>query len=446
MLALWGVEPFPNRRTDRIIGKRNSLMQRVIVIAGKDPTVVDGGSESYLRAYGLAAIRAGYEPHHFTVGKKADLLVTEFGVVHRVYSPFRPFRGLMVAAHQPFIVNAVDRFVGQTLDKCLIHSFGPWGGVGVAVARRLEKRGIDAITAVTAFGTYNHETRGKLRRLRAEQLTLTRLQHEWELFWTRLTVDPSERRGYRGSLVLVNYDSVRRIIERQFGSNAISFIKTRYCSESAFMSAERGRAKVPDRIAQLEPKDAPLIVAVSRHDPRKGIDVLLQALAKLKQADIAFRACLVGGGILLEKHRNLASYLELAGSTAIVGRVPDAREYVDHADIFVLPSTEEGSGSVSLLEALQARVAAVVTNIDGLPEDVTHELSALIVDPDNSESLFTALSRLLTDARLRKQIAQAGHRRYLERFSADAFSSDIIWVYSTLGFPPHSRATALLPN
>lgn len=410
-------------------------MQRVIVIAGKDPTVIDGGSESYLRAYGLASIRAGYEPHHFSVGKKAEVVNTEFGVVHRVYSPFRPFRALMVAAHQPFIVNAADRFVGQTLDQCLIHSFGAWGGVGVAVARRLRKRGIDAVTAVTAFGTYNHETRGKLKRLRAGPLTLMRLQHEWELLWTRLTVNPSERRGYRGSLVLVNYNSVRRIIERQFGS-AISFVKMKYCSKSAFLSTERGRAKVPKSIASLEPEGAPLIAAVSRHDPRKGINVLLQALAELKKAGIAFRACLVGGGILLEKHRNLSRALELTGCTAIVGRVPDAREYLRHADIFVLPSIEEGSGSVSLLEALQAGAAAVVSNIDGVPEDVTHERTALLVDPGNSESLVAALSRLLTDTGLRTRIAQAGHRQYVERFSAAAFSSDITRIYSKLGFPP----------
>jgi hypothetical protein len=36
------------------------MARAVIVIAGKDPTLIDGGMESYLRAYGRAAINAGY--------------------------------------------------------------------------------------------------------------------------------------------------------------------------------------------------------------------------------------------------------------------------------------------------------------------------------------------------------------------------------------------------
>ena len=89
------------------------MSRKVIVIAGKDPTVIDGGTESYLRAYGQAAIRAGYEPHHFCVSTYNDIQTTEFGIVHRARSPFRPFRGLMVAAHQRYIVRSVNRFVEQ---------------------------------------------------------------------------------------------------------------------------------------------------------------------------------------------------------------------------------------------------------------------------------------------------------------------------------------------
>ena len=80
-------------------------MQDVIVVTGKDPVVIDGGSESYIRAYGRAAIRAGYGPHYFCVGTRDEVEKVEFGVVHRARSPFRPFRGLMVAAHERYIVN-----------------------------------------------------------------------------------------------------------------------------------------------------------------------------------------------------------------------------------------------------------------------------------------------------------------------------------------------------
>lgn len=411
----------------------------VIVVAGKDPTLIDGGMESYLRAYGRAARRAGYEPHHFCVSDRSDQEATEFGIVHRARSPFRPFRGLMVATHERFVVDRVDRFVGQREGPLLIHSFGPWGGVGAAAAQRLRERGIDSVTLVTTFGTYNHETRGKLRGLNARSPNMVWLQHRWELLWTQLTVDPSERRGFTSARgVFVNYDSVRNIIRTEFG-DGIRFGKIAYCSEAAFLKEGALPTAPPDAIAALEPRDAPLIMCVSRHDPRKGVSVLLQALATLRKRGVPFRACLVGGGLLLDSHRRLAGQLGLTGCTAVVGRVPDSYSYLQHADVFALPSLEEGSGSVSLLEAMQAGVAAVVSRIDGLPEDVTEGESALFVEPGDAPALATGLGRLLLDAELRSQIARGARKRYQERFSADAFAADLRRIYTDLGFPSASH-------
>jgi glycosyltransferase involved in cell wall biosynthesis len=341
----------------------------------------------------------------------------------------------MVAAHQPFVVNCVDRYVQAGLQPILIHSFAGWGGVGLAAAQRLRKRGVDVTTAITAFSTYNHETSGKLRGLRWRGAFLTRLRYEWEFMWTRLTVDPSERRGFYGSnIVLVNYDSVKEIICRQFGEK-IRFGKMTYASEMAFVKDAKKRLAMPDPVARLEPKSAPLIVAVSRHDPRKGVDFLVRALAELRTLGVSFRACLVGGGPLLEAHRHLVTKLDLGSCTAVPGRVPEAYAYLEHADIFVLPSLEEGSGSVSLLEAMQSGVAAVVSKVDGLPEDVVDARSALLVEPGNVTALAAAVGRLLGDRDLRAQIAKEGYRNYRTRFSADAFVRDLRRVYGDLGFP-----------
>jgi glycosyltransferase involved in cell wall biosynthesis len=411
------------------------MRHKVIVVTGKDPALIDGGSESYIRAYGRAAIRAGYEPHYFCVSTRSDVEETEFGTIHRARSPFRPFRGLMVAAHERYVVNSVDHFVGRHQGPHLVHTIGPWAGVGVAVARRLRRRGVQAVTAATAFGTYNHETRGKLRGLRTEPMSWMRLQHEWELFWTRLAVDPSERKGYRGSdIVLVNYDSVREIILRQFG-DGISFGKMTYASEAAFLKSEGSPAGIPEAIARLEPADSPLLVAVSRHDPRKGLTILIRAMAHLRKDGIEFRACLIGGGILLERHRSLVRRLGLSHCVAVPGRVPDVYPYLEQADVFVLPSLEEGSGSVSLLEAMQAGAAPVVTQVDGLPEDVIDGQSALLVEPNNVAALAAALRRFLTDSNLRRRVAAEAHKLYLERFSAEAFALDVRRIYTALGFP-----------
>ena len=420
--------------------------QIVILVAGRDPTLMAGGADSYACASGRAAIAAGYEPHFFCVGTATRTEETPYGIVHCARSPFRPLRGLMVAAHQPYIVRAIARFMAERNlapgSRCLIHTLGPWSGVGAAAARWLARMGIDCRTVATVFSTYNHETRGKLRGVGRPHGLWAQLELRWEMLWTLLAVNPSERRGLRASdLVLTNYESVRRIVESEFGPG-IRFGKITYASEIAFLRGESDPVPMPEFLAGLGPENAPLILSISRHDARKGLDVLLRALAMLKQNGVRFRACLAGGGGLLEQHRRFAAKLGLADCTVLPGRVPDSYTCLRHADIYALPSIEEGSGSVALLEAMQAGVAPVVSRVDGLPEDVIDGESALLTAPGDAADLARALRRLVEDAGLRARLSRGAQARFRERFSAAAFAADIGSVYAGLGFAPAAQGAA----
>ena len=408
----------------------------VILIGGRDPMLFPGGLESFLRAYGRAAIRAGYEPHHFCIGREARVEATPFGVLHVAKTPYRPLRGILVAAHGRCIVAAIDRFVAASRGPCLIHSLGPWAGVGAAAARRLARRGIEGITVATPYSTCEHETRAKIRGLTRAHGWWPRIELRAELLWIRLAVNPSERRGLRESRrVLVNYESVEAIVRAAYGS-AIRFGRIAYASEMAFARAESERPAAPAPLAALAPASAPLIVSVSRHDARKGVDVLLRALARLRGEGRPFRACLVSGGPLLERHRAFAANLGLGSCTLLTGRVPDAYAYLKQADVFVLPSIEEGSGSLSLLEAMQAGVAPVVSRVDGIPEDVADGESALMAAPGDAEDLARTIGRVLDDVALRERLARRAHAVYRARFSAEAFAAALRHAYTALGYPP----------
>ena len=175
----------------------------------------------------------------------------------------------------------------------------------------------------------------------------------------------------------------------------------------------------PEPLGQLEPRDAPLIVCVSRHDARKGVDVLLEALGGLRRAGVGFRACLLGRGELIDAHRRLARRLGLERSVAITGQVPDLAPYLLRADVYVLPSLSESSGSVALLEAMQAGRAIVASGCDGIPEDVTDGDSALVVAPGDRQALAAAIARLLGDPALRGRLAARARADVRRRFSAD---------------------------
>jgi glycosyltransferase involved in cell wall biosynthesis len=178
------------------------------------------------------------------------------------------------------------------------------------------------------------------------------------------------------------------------------------------------------------------VVAVSRHDPRKGLDVLLRALAEIVREGIPFRACLVGPGPLLAAHRRLARDLGLEDRVVIVGQVEDVFTYLRLADVFVLPSLEEGSGSVSLLEALQAGVAIVASDCDGIPEDIVDGEDGLLVPPGDERALRDALVTLLRDPSLRSRLATRSCDVYRERFSASAFVEGLTSAYADVGVVP----------
>ncbi len=343
----------------------------------------------------------------------------------------------MLPAHAGPLAVSVSRFASAHRNLRLIHSFGPWGYVGVVVSERLQRMGIDTLPIVSVFTTSEHESRAKLRGLDAAHGYRQRLFHRVEHLWIRSVLEGYERRAFVGSrVVVVNYESVRQLLLVKW-RGGMRVRKLPYASESAFIHADAGEQRsVPEALTALRPSEIPWVVAVSRHDPRKGLDILLRALASLRAAGVPFRACLIGGGSLLAAHRRLAAALGVDDVTAILGWVPDPYPYLRQADVFVLPSLEEGSGSLSLIEALQAGVAVVASNVDGIPEDVVEGESALLVRPGRPAELADALARILTDIGLRKRLASEGRATFEARFSAEALTEALRGLYADLGVIP----------
>ena len=412
------------------------MTKPVVLVSGTDP-LDPGGHESYVRAHGIAAIRAGFEPHIFAISPKAEVAAYDFGVVHRVTASIKSVTHTKAGLCQSATASAIERFLVGHSPPHLIHSFSTWGGVGVAIKRRLARVGAAVVPITSAYSTKVHEMRRQLLGLRREHGKLKWLRYHLEYLWILAEVDRIERRGYEGSqMVLVNYDSVRQLLQEAYNLQ-VEIRRIPYASSLAFRDdLEVPRSAPPGAIAALEPSHGPLIVALSRQVPRKGIDVLLRALTQLDRSGASFRACIVGPGTLLEAHRRMVLDLGLSGKVAMPGRVEDSFAYLREGDIFVLPSLEEGSGSVSVLEALQAGLAVIASACDGIPEDLTDGEDALLVPPGDVAALRDALARLLNDETLRKQLAHRGRLTYERRFSAAAFVTALQSTYAELGFTP----------
>jgi glycosyltransferase involved in cell wall biosynthesis len=296
---------------------------------------------------------------------------------------------------------------------------------------------MEARTVVSSYTTYEAESRAKVSGLLAAHGPSARLRYRLEHAWIRLVVERYERRGYTGSaLVLFNYESVRRLLLAKYPL-APRCLKVPYTAESAFVHEDPGPApETPPPIAALAPSDAPLVVAVSRHEPNKGIPVLLSALARLRARGVPFRACLVGGGPLLEAHRRLAARLGLGTGVIIAGLVPDPHPYLRHADVYVLPSLHEQSGSLALIEALQVGLPVVASRCDGIPEDLADQETALLVSPGDDVELAAGLERLCGDPELRRALGRRARAAFELRFSPEALAAALSRVYGLLGVTP----------
>ncbi len=142
---------------------------------------------------------------------------------------------------------------------------------------------------------------------------------------------------------------------------------------------------------------------------RKAHDLLLDALAPL--ADLPWQARFVGSDDL-DPHwsaqlRQQAERLHLQQRVEFVGPVQQPQPEYQQADLFVLPSRYEGYGMV-FAEALAAGLPVIAARAGAVP-DVVPESAGLLVPPDDTEALTTALRTVLTRPDLRRNL-QAGAR------------------------------------
>ena len=158
--------------------------------------------------------------------------------------------------------------------------------------------------------------------------------------------------------------------------------------------------------------DTPSLLTVGAISPRKGYDVLIDALARI--ADRPWQATIVGSSehdpITAVSIADAIVGRRLPKRVVMAGQVDDHQlnELYDRADLFVLSSRYEGYGMV-LAEAL-ARGLPIVTTTGGAAAETAPDGTALKVPPGDSTALASAIARMLNEPALRRQIADESWR------------------------------------
>ena len=155
------------------------------------------------------------------------------------------------------------------------------------------------------------------------------------------------------------------------------------------------------------------LLCVATVTPRKGHDVLIDALAPLAGQDWQLRCA---GSLERSSScvRHLHRAIEAAGlreQVQLLGEVdsPTLQACYDWADVFVLPTHLEGYG-MALAEAL-ANGLAIITTAGGAAADTVSAQAALLVPPADADALSAALRRVLHEPMLRRDLAAGARQR-----------------------------------
>src|SRR6476661_2564350 len=216
------------------------------------------------------------------------------------------------------------------------------------------------------------------------------------------------RNARRADAVLTTSEYCRSAIRRHYG---VAPSQVRLVPEGIDLARWRGlAARVPYQT------DGATILCVARQYPRKHVADLLRALPTVRRAVPQARAVIAGDGPEHANLRALAAELQLNDAVHFTGALADddlALLY-RHADIFCLPSVQEGFGIV-FLEALACGLPVVASLAAAIPEVVPDRRAGMLVPPGDVSALAHALIELLAQPSQRASYSAFG-RAYVERF------------------------------
>jgi glycosyltransferase involved in cell wall biosynthesis len=183
--------------------------------------------------------------------------------------------------------------------------------------------------------------------------------------------------------------------------------------------------------------EEPYLLFVGHPYRRKGVDLLLEAFARVRDRHPAWRLVLIGheldrhvpaAGVTLER----VEVLKPMNNERLV-------PYVGKCAAIILPSRSEAMGRV-LLEAAAAGKPRVGAAVDGIPSVIADGEDGLLFPKEDVGALAGALDRLMGSPELRRRLGAAARARALRDYSGDRFVELFGELASAAFRPPHARA------
>jgi glycosyltransferase involved in cell wall biosynthesis len=181
-------------------------------------------------------------------------------------------------------------------------------------------------------------------------------------------------------------------------------------------------------VRRLRPAGAAVrLLSSGRLVEKKGFDVLVAALALLRDRGLDFEAVIAGSGPLEAALRAQVAAAGLQAQVTLTGKElkqEDIPAFMATGDVYALACQRAPDGDVDglpqmLMEAMACGLPAVSTRLVGIPDLVIDGETGLLVEPGDPAALADALARLAGDEELALRLAAAGRQHVLDRFDLE---------------------------
>ena len=190
----------------------------------------------------------------------------------------------------------------------------------------------------------------------------------------------------------------------------------------------RSQMNWTDRETMKIPLDTFLIVSVGELNANKNHEVVIRALARLKEKNFMYMIC--GVGELKGYLHNLVDQLGLTDKVIFAGYRQDIPTLLKNADLFIFPSFHEGL-PVSVMEAMTLGVPIICSEIRGNVDLVENDKNGYLCNPKDENGFFERVKELMENAQKRQAFGNENVKRSA-LFDKEHVQAELMKIYTGL--------------
>lgn len=183
------------------------------------------------------------------------------------------------------------------------------------------------------------------------------------------------------------------------------------------------------------PSESLLLLFSGRLVYRKGLDVLIDAWAKIVYAVPEAFLLVVGSGAnqpdSVEEAMRERIATERWNNVKFMGETQKLEEFLSNVDFFIFPSREEGFPN-ALMEAMASRLPCVASRIGGVEALITGNQNGILFEPENSDNLAEKCIELLKNREKSEFLGENARTHMLTNYSFEAISEIYVDLYESL--------------